>query len=358
MKIVIVGMMGPGTLEAKIEPLARVDLISEVLFIRKKPGKKIFKTKYISPPLVKFFGYLHPVITPLSLLFLTLQHKPKLIIGYHIVPYGFFAALVGIITNTHYVIAQTGLTIQSLSSNWYLRKLLYWIFKKSLQVNCPGYASVMFWQASYPDIQSKFVVLHSTIDTDNYKPGNDIKKKYDFIVLGRLAPIKRIDLIIRAYDEMIRNHNFDNFPRLVIVGSGPEELKLKNLVSQLNLNHLVTFTGFIENPVILLQQSRFLVMSSVSEGLPTAMMQAMACGVIPVTNLVGNISDLVAANKTGVVHSGQNPEDICEALKNALAIQDTELSIMKQAAREIIVRYHSHEQATKKWANLLLKSSP
>jgi glycosyltransferase involved in cell wall biosynthesis len=225
-----------------------------------------------------------------------------------------------------------------------------------LQVNCPGNASVLFWQKRYPDLQSKFVVLHSTIDTDYFKPDTDIKKVYDFIVLGRLAAIKRIDMIIKAFDEMIRSSNFENLPKLAIVGSGPEEQKLKHLATQLDLNHLITFTGFVENPVILLQQSRFLVMASSSEGLPTAMMQAMACEVVPMSNLVGNINDLIEENSTGLIHNG-TINSVCQSMLVGLNLSSESYSELKRATREKMINYHSHHVSINKW-NKLFKHPP
>jgi glycosyltransferase involved in cell wall biosynthesis len=353
MKIIVTGMMGPGTLEAKIEPLARLDLVSDILFIRKTPGKQIPKTKYITPPLIKIFGFLHPVITPLTLLFVILKDKPKLVIGYHIIPYGLFAAIAGLVTNTPYVIAQTGLTIQKLSKKWYLKKILHFFFRKALQVNCPGTASVNFWQEMYPDIQSKFKALHSTIDTDFFVPAPDVDKNFDFIFLGRLDAIKRIDMIIEGFSEVKKSADKHTSPKMVIVGDGPDAGRLKELVARQKLQNDITFTGFVSDPLIWLQQSRFLVMASLSEGLPTAMMQAMACGVIPVTNLVGNIPDLVGSNITGIVHTGQTLDDVYFAMEHALALSESELTIMKHEDRNIIIENHSFNHAIEIWCKVL-----
>jgi len=352
MKIVITGLMGRGTLEAKIEPLSKIDAVSEILFVRKTESSSIEKTKYIIPPFINILKPLHLIITPLSLFHTVLKHKPKLIIGYHIVPYGFFVAVVGIITRTPYIISQTGIMIQKQSINKLLRKILHFVFKKSVQVNCPGNSSVLFWQNTYPNIKSKFQILHSTIDTDYFKPNLAVQKNYDFIFLGRLDELKRIHLIIKGFNHLIKSTNNQKAYRMVIVGAGPEENNLKNLVASLHLEEEVLFTGFIHDPLTILQQSKFLVMASRSEGLPTAMMQAMACGVITITNIVGNISDLILDSETGFVHKATEI-NIFKKMNVALNLKETMLIKIRNNARKLIIENHSYFSARKRWENIL-----
>ncbi len=346
MKIVISGLMGRGTLEAKIEPLAKIDAVSEIVFVRKTSATPINKTKYISPPLINTIKPLHFILSPLTLLFTVIKHKPEFIVGYHIIPYGFFVSFVGLITKTPYIISQTGLTIQVQTRNRFINKSLYFIFKKSKQVNCPGKDSVAFWQNRYPKIKSKFKVLHSTIDTDYFKPNNAIIKKYDFIFLGRLHEVKRVHLIIEAFKQLIEKSNKEL--KMVIVGSGPEEENIKKMIVELELEKQVEFTGFIHDPLLKLQQSKFLIMASKSEGLPTSMMQAMACEVVPITNIVGNIGDIVTEFETGFVHNGE-VEDINQKLLLLNQIGEEKLEEIKNKAREIIINEHSHKSIKRKW---------
>ena len=352
MKIVIAGLMGRGTLEAKVEPLAKIDAVSEILFVRKSAATPVNKTKYIIPPLINVFKPLHLFLAPLTFLFTVIKYKPKLIIGYHVVPYGFFVTLVGILTFTPYIISQTGLKIQEKANKKLLRRILHFVFKNAVQVNCPGENSVFFWQNKYPDIQSNFQVLHSTIDTDYFKPNPIIAKKYDFIFLGRLDKIKRIPLIMEGFKQLLES--FDKNFKMVIVGSGPEKENLKKLVTELHLEKHIIFTGFIHDPLTILQQSKFLVMASKSEGLPTAMMQAMACEVIPISNMVGNIGDIVTDSETGFVHDG-DALDIYRKLSYSLNFKDGDLDKIKRNARTKIIAKHSHKFAMKKWRNILDK---
>jgi glycosyltransferase involved in cell wall biosynthesis len=129
------------------------------------------------------------------------------------------------------------------------------------------------------------------------------------------------------------------------------------LVGDLGLKEHVTFTGFTSKPLSYLQKSHFLVMDSDSEGLPTAMMQAMACEVVPVTSLVGNIPDLVSSGKTGFVHQGKNIESISETMKKALQTDNETLAKMKIKCKNLIINKHSYQYAASQWAELFVNIS-
>jgi glycosyltransferase involved in cell wall biosynthesis len=357
MKLLISAMMGPGTLESKLEPLVQLEEVSHICFIRKNFGPKIKKVEYITIGKLSYLKVFHLIISPLKLISQTIKQKPALLISYHIIPYGFFVAFTGLITKTPYIISQTGLVIQKQAKHKLFRQFLYFIFKYSFQVNCPGTKSVEYWKSIFPNLQGKFKVLHSTIDTSYFKTDEDISKEYDFIFLGGLQSIKNIDIIIHGFANLIRANSFSTLPKMVIVGNGPEEKQLHALVGDLDLEEHVTFTGFTSKPVSYLQKSRFLVMDSDSEGLPTAMMQAMACEVVPVTSLVGNIADVVSSGKTGFVHQGKNLKSISETMKKALQTDNETLAKMKIECRNLIVNKHSHQFATSKWDEVFSRLS-
>jgi glycosyltransferase involved in cell wall biosynthesis len=348
-KVIISALMGPGTLEAKVEPIAQVESISNIIFIRKHTGSALPKLTYVLLPKFLNNKILSIISIPALLVRETIRQKPDLLIGYHIIPYAFYVALAGLITKTPYIVSQTGLQIQQKTGNWLFRNLLKPVFKHAVQINCPGTCSVAFWQNRFPKLAYKFKILHSTVDINYFVPDNSISKTYDFIFMGRLAPIKNIDIILHAL-HILFSSGYKKFkPKMVIVGDGPERDNLTTIMKNLNLNGSVHFTGFADDPLPWLQQSRFIVMASVTEGLPTAMMQAMACEVIPITNLAGNIPDLVADNETGFTFQHISSEEIADTMKRALSADNELLRTMKTKAKEVIIKHHSHESAKIQW---------
>jgi glycosyltransferase involved in cell wall biosynthesis len=102
-------------------------------------------------------------------------------------------------------------------------------------------------------------------------------------------------------------------PFCVLAGEGKTRVRTGRLVKDLELGQYVIFPGFLENPAPLLQASDIFVLPSVSEGLSTAAIEAMACALPVVATRCGGIEDVVADGETGILVS-DSPEDLASAL--------------------------------------------
>jgi glycosyltransferase involved in cell wall biosynthesis len=94
------------------------------------------------------------------------------------------------------------------------------------------------------------------------------------INVGRLAKPKGQWHLIRSFSHVQKKVKC----RLCIVGDGPLKSKLETLVHELNLSDDVKFLGWKENPFKYIHKSSLFVLSSLSEALPYALIEAMACG--------------------------------------------------------------------------------
>lgn len=93
--------------------------------------------------------------------------------------------------------------------------------------------------------------------------------------LGRLTKAKDFELLIRAFD-LLRSER--SSARLVIFGEGEERAALEKLVVTLGLSDYVDLPGFVANPYPYLRRSSVFALSSRWEGLPTVLIEALACG--------------------------------------------------------------------------------
>ena len=94
------------------------------------------------------------------------------------------------------------------------------------------------------------------------------------ISMGRLTSQKRHDLLLRAFARVVA----DVECTLTIVGEGPLRVELELLRDELGLGELVQFPGLEKRPWDVFAQSDLFVLSSEFEGMPNALMEAMACG--------------------------------------------------------------------------------
>jgi len=93
------------------------------------------------------------------------------------------------------------------------------------------------------------------------------------VAAGRLVPEKGFDLLIAAFAQL-----GDPEARLVIVGNGPDETRLRGLVVQHGLEDRVVFPGYVADTRPWLDQARLFVLSSRFEGYPAVLIEALAAG--------------------------------------------------------------------------------
>lgn len=94
------------------------------------------------------------------------------------------------------------------------------------------------------------------------------------IGVGRLIPEKNFELLINAFLE-VRQYKIC---KLIILGSGPLEEKLKNIIQNSEYSNDIALVGFQKNPYAWMYQSDIFILSSLTEGLPTVLIEAMSVG--------------------------------------------------------------------------------
>ena len=121
-------------------------------------------------------------------------------------------------------------------------------------------------------------VIGNGLDTEKFRPLRT-PKTCDAVFLGRLAPQKGVDVLLRAWSEVVRQ---SPSARLVLLGGGdPEEVSLyKKQAEELLLEQNVTFAGFVDDDELVrtLNSARLFVFPSRQEGFAQAVSQAMGCG--------------------------------------------------------------------------------
>ena len=132
---------------------------------------------------------------------------------------------------------------------------------------------------------------------------------------GRLTKQKGFDFLLRAFSILRKEIN----ARLVILGEGEDELYLKNLSNRLGIDVSVDFLGFKENPYKYMKRATIYVMSSLYEGFPMVLLEAMACGV-PVISTIYNpgFSEIVENEKNGLLVPVANEKALADAMLRLL----------------------------------------
>jgi len=127
--------------------------------------------------------------------------------------------------------------------------------------------------------------------------------------ISRLVYKNGIDILIRAIKDLP--------VKVLIIGSGRLEVKLKSLAQELGVNNKVLFLGYISQKDLppYLKISDVFVRLSRSEGLGSAFLEAMAAGVPVIGTEVGGIPDFLRKGETGLFCELGNPTDLAMKLK-------------------------------------------
>lgn len=120
--------------------------------------------------------------------------------------------------------------------------------------------------------------------------------------------------------------------RVVIAGRGQEEENLLRLASELGITERVHLLGLRDDIERVLAAADVFVQPSLSEGLPLAILEAMAAGRPIVATRVGGVAEAVVHGETGLLIEPAAPEELTSVLKELLAAPER-LEAMGKAAR-------------------------
>lgn len=165
----------------------------------------------------------------------------------------------------------------------------------------------------------------------------------NFITVGRLSEAKNYPLLLRAFACLLKK-----IPcRLILLGEGEQRSRLESLVMELGLAGDVLLPGFVQNPFPYVVAADCFVMSSNREGLPGALIQALACGTTVVsTNCKSGPSEILENGKYGFLVPVGDEHALAEAMRHALEVP-FEGELLKERAQ-----FFSEENCVNAYSNL------
>ena len=135
--------------------------------------------------------------------------------------------------------------------------------------------------------------------------------------LGRLVPVKRVDLLLAAFAEL---RGLVARPvELVIVGEGPERANLEKVSAQLGLGDSVRFAGFQADSAAWMSSMDVVVLTSDHEGLPMVVLEALALGIPLVARAVGGIPEVLQPVDPRWLVPSASPAAIAQTLAEVFA---------------------------------------
>lgn len=178
----------------------------------------------------------------------------------------------------------------------------------------------------------------SIADKDEFKAKLNIdKNKYVFGFLGRLLKLKGADLMIEAFNE-IKNKAEDSV--LLIVGDGEERENLENMVKEYKLEDIVIFAGYQKNAYDYMNVFDTFILPSVREGLPIAVLEAMAMKKPVISTPVAGLKKLIKPDFNGVILKERTKEELSEAMLKLYSDRELAADIADNAYKYINDKYN------------------
>jgi glycosyltransferase involved in cell wall biosynthesis len=152
------------------------------------------------------------------------------------------------------------------------------------------------------------------------------------LYVGRLEPLKGVDLLVRAVARARREVAL----RCVIVGDGSERARLETLARELGVADAITFAGSQANPFRFLRRARALALPSRSESFGYVLVEALACGcpVVATDVASGSARDILDGGRAGLLV----PVDDEEALSRAIVRLFREDALREELTRKGLAR--------------------
>ena len=361
-RIVVTTTLNGNLFRAKLIPLLRAREDMDVVVVTDSQGPPLDRVTWVWPRgFARCFGRLGG---RLLLLFRhTLHPRTRLVMAYNVIPHGLFAVIaarprhlpvfVHLIAGAadvrfaHNVQLADNRLIARTRNPRRIERLAEWTIGRAAKLFVPGGNTERFLQSEGVPAE-KIVRLHSTIDPNVFFPG-DAARDIDVLVSAQLRARKRPVFTLEVFRRIL-----DERPaaRFCWLGDGPDLAEFKDALNRLGLRDAVEWT-VTDDVAAYYKRARVFLLCSINEGLSLACMEAMACGMVPVTTDCGDMADVVKNGLTGsLVPMDATPDDFARAALELLRDDETRLRLSRASA-DLIACEHAFDSATALWRELL-----
>ncbi len=208
---------------------------------------------------------------------------------------------------------------------------------------------------------SKTMTIHNGVSLGDLRlrPNDEIavrrrlglrEEEFLLVCIARLSEQKRIDILLQAMAELVR----EGVPcKCVIVGDGPLRGQLVECHAALGLRGHVFFEGFQRETLQYLHAGTAFVLTSDWEGLPLALLEAMACGLPCIVTSVGGNVEVVTNGVHGLVVPPGSPHEVANAIRY-LCAHPSERKEMASMARARALAEFDVEKWLTELGNIIL----
>jgi len=223
----------------------------------------------------------------------------------------------------------------------YKHKVRRWLTRRAFsprgtRVIAVAEAVRQHWHGVLPQNSGKTVVIRNGIDVSRFRPTKTSRSRRPPVIgtAARLVPAKGIDDLLRALD-LIAEDGLK--PQLRIAGDGPLRAEIERRAKQLGLADRVTLLGRVQDmPAFYRSLDVFVLPSVTHEGLPLALLEAMATGLPVLATRIGGAAELIGENREGLIVEPGDPQGLAAGLRRLLTDSAFRKRLGQNARRRVL----------------------
>ena len=194
-----------------------------------------------------------------------------------------------------------------------------------------------------------------TIPNPISKPTIEKNKSFNFnnptiVAMGTLKKIKGFDILINAFANIEKKYPNWN---LVIFGEGRDRLVLEELIEEYNLQNRISLPGVIDNPRNTISDASIFVLSSLKEGFPNVLIEAMSVGLSCISfDCNFGPDEIIDNNKNGILIETGNQKALQDAIEKLINSKTLRDKLGNRAKKDSMDKYYI-DNIMKEWEKQL-----
>lgn len=199
--------------------------------------------------------------------------------------------------------------------------------------------------------KNNLTTVYNGIDLSKFKSFKTAKKNDEIMVLsvGRFNEQKDYPNLFKAI-KILKDNSLIEKVKFYIAGDGDLRPQLEKTIEDFRINNNIILLGKRSDIPELLNQADYFVLSSRHEGLPTVVIEAMACETFVVATDCGGSAEILG--ETGILVPIQNSEALAKGLEQAMSLTEDQIRNNGKLARERVKKLFSLEASVNKWLAL------
>lgn len=205
------------------------------------------------------------------------------------------------------------------------------------------------WEKGLKKINAKITAISNPVTYEDIENIPSLEYK-TILTVGRLTHVKGFDLLITAWARVAQQ-----VPdwKIVIVGSGEDELMLKQMAKDFEVDDSIIFAGQQKNMDTFYRQASFFCMTSRFEGLPMVLLEAQSYGLpIVAFDCDTGPAEIIDHNISGLLVAPENINGLANSLLGLIKLSNIQYEKMSSNAVENSIRY-SVNPILKQWLSII-----